>query len=194
MSDFSERRSREQGGEQPSGKGQTELGTQSEPPETETISDAICRSDFPARGRLLGLDFGTKRLGLALSNAEQTIATPLETYLRRDPLQDQRHLVEKVDEHNVVGLVVGLPVHMSGDEGEKAREARAFGLWAAQITQRPLLFSDERYTTALADEHLRAAHLGPKKRQSLRDMLAAQILLQGFLDNSRRGEAPGALR
>jgi putative Holliday junction resolvase len=142
----------------------------------------------------MGLDFGTKRLGLALSNAEQTIATPLETYLRRDARQDERHLVEKVREYAVVGLVVGLPVHMSGDEGEKAREARVFGEWAAGVTKRPVAFSDERYTTALADEHLRAAHLGPKKRQSLRDMLAAQILLQGYLESTRRGDPPGAMR
>ena len=81
-------------------------------------------SSVPARGRLLGLDYGTKRVGLALSNIDQTIATPLETYLRRDERQDERYLQKQVQEHGVAGLVVGLPVHMSGDEGEKAREAR----------------------------------------------------------------------
>jgi putative holliday junction resolvase len=148
---------------------------------------------LPDRGRLLGIDYGTKRVGLALSNAEQTIATPLETYLRRDARQDERHLVQKVAEYGVAGLVVGLPVHVSGDEGEKAREARAFGEWVAAVTQRPVCFTDERYTTALADEHLRAAHLSPKKRQTLRDKLAAQILLQSYLESHRRDEAPGAL-
>jgi putative Holliday junction resolvase len=150
-------------------------------------------TDFPAHGRLLGLDFGTKRLGLALSNGEQTIATPLETYLRRDQRQDEKHLQQKVQEYGVVGLVVGLPVHMSGDEGEKAREARLFGEWAATVTKLPVCYADERYTTAMADAHLQEAHLGPKKRQSLRDMLAAQILLQSFLESHHRGEAPGAL-
>jgi putative Holliday junction resolvase len=142
---------------------------------------------------LLGLDYGTKRLGLALSNAEQTIATPLETYLRRDPRQDERYLAQKIQEYGVVGLVVGLPVHMSGDEGEKAREARGFGEWAATVTKRPVRYADERYTTAMADEHLHAAQLRLKKRKSLRDMLAAQILLQAYLDSPRRDEAPGAL-
>jgi putative Holliday junction resolvase len=156
-------------------------------------SEPGCVVPFPDRGRLLGLDYGTKRVGLALSSDEQTIATPLETYPRRDAHQDERYLVQIVAEHRVVGLVVGLPVHISGDEGEKAREARAFGEWAAAVTQRPVRFADERYTTALADEHLRAAHLSPKKRQALRDKLAAQILLQGFLESHRRGEAPGAL-
>ncbi|MGE5193967.1 MAG: Holliday junction resolvase RuvX [Deltaproteobacteria bacterium] len=149
--------------------------------------------EIPARGRLLGLDYGTRRLGLALSNPEQTIATPLETYLRRDPRQDEKYLRQKVEEYGVVGLVVGLPVHISGDEGEKAREARAFGEWVGSVTQRPVGFTDERYTTAMADEHLRAAHLSPKKRQSLRDRLAAQILLQAYLESHRRGEAPGPL-
>ena len=149
---------------------------------------------FPVSGRLLGLDYGTKRLGLALSNVEQTIATPLETYLRRDQRQDEQYLIEKVREYNIAGLVVGLPVHMSGDEGEKSREARAFGQWASGITRRPVCYFDDRYTTAMAEEHLRAAHLGPRKRQALRDMLAAQILLQGFLDSTHRGAAPGAIR
>src|SRR5262245_47297383 len=86
---------------------------------------------FPSHGRLLGIDFGTKRVGLALSNPDQTLATPLETVNRRDEPQDARHLQQKVREYSVVGLVVGLPVHMSGDEGALAREARAYGQWAA---------------------------------------------------------------
>jgi putative Holliday junction resolvase len=150
-------------------------------------------SGVPRQGRLLGLDYGTKRVGLALTNVEQTIATPLETYLRRDDRQDQRYLLQKVQEYRVAGLVVGLPVHMSGDEGEKAREARAFGEWAAAATNLPIVFIDERYTSALADDHLRRAHVGPKKRRSLRDKLAAQILLQAFLEGNRMGEAPPAL-
>jgi putative Holliday junction resolvase len=151
-------------------------------------------AEFPTRGRLLGLDFGTKRLGLALSNPEQTIATPLETHLRRDARQDEKHLQRIVREYGIVGLVVGLPVHMSGEEGEKAREARAFGQWASKAANRPVCFTDERYTTVMADEHLHAAGLSPKKRQALRDKLAAQILLQGYLDGHDRGQTPGALR
>jgi putative Holliday junction resolvase len=156
-------------------------------------SNPSADSGVPVRGRLLGLDYGTKRVGLALSNIDQTIATPLETYLRRDERQDERYLLQKVQEYGVAGLVVGLPVHMSGDEGEKAREARAFGQWAAVITKLPVSYADERYTTALADEHLRGLRVSPKKRKMLRDKLAAQILLQAFLENGRRGEAPEAI-
>lgn len=157
-------------------------------------SEPAAETSFPTRGRLLGLDYGTKRVGLALSNFDQTIATPLETYTRRDELQDVRYLQQKVAEFSIKGLVVGLPVHMSGDEGEKAREARAYAGWAAAATKLPVAFCDERYTTAMADEHLRAAQLSPKQRRARRDMLAAQILLQNFLDGSRDGSAPGAIR
>jgi putative Holliday junction resolvase len=160
------------------------MADSSEPPGADPI---------PARGRLLGLDYGTKRVGLALSNAEQTIATPVETYQRRDELQDARYLRQKVEEFTIVGLVVGLPVHMSGDEGEKAREARAYGTWAARVTKLPLTYCDERYTTVQADEILRGAALSPKQRKARRDMLAAQILLQTFLESGRRDTAPGAL-
>jgi putative Holliday junction resolvase len=156
-------------------------------------SQPLPSSNLPLRGRLLGLDYGTKRVGLALSNLDQTIATPHETYERKDDVQDARHLARTVQEYSVVGLVVGLPVHISGDEGEKAREARAFGTWAARATKLPVAFTDERYTTAQADEHLFAAQVSPKKRRALRDMLAAQILLQSFLDSPRNNVTPGPL-
>ena len=164
--------------------------TSSSKPDSSTSS---ADTGVPARGRLMGLDYGTKRVGLALSNIDQTIASPLETYLRRDERQDERYLLQKVQEYGVAGLVVGLPVHMSGDEGEKAREARAFGQWVATVTKLPISYTDERYTSALADEHLRNAQVSPKKRKLLRDMLAAQILLQSFLETTRRGEAPEAI-
>ncbi|MBI3862816.1 MAG: Holliday junction resolvase RuvX [Planctomycetia bacterium] len=160
---------------------------------SERRAERPANASFPARGRLLGLDYGTKRIGLALSNLEQTIATPHETYERRDETQDARHLARTVKEFAVVGLVVGLPVHMSGDEGEKAREARTFGEWVARVTSLPVMFTDERYTTAQADEHLFAAQVSPKKRKALRDMLAAQILLQAFLDSPRDQVPPGPL-
>lgn len=157
-------------------------------------SEPAAATPFPAKGRLLGIDYGTKRVGLALSNFEQTIATPLETYLRRDERQDVRFLQKTAADNSIKGLVVGLPVHMSGDEGEKAREARAYAGWAATTTQLPIAFCDERYTTAQADEYLRAAELSPKQRRARRDMLAAQILLQSFLDGPRDGSAPGSIR
>lgn len=146
--------------------------------------------EFPSRGRLLGIDYGQKRVGLALSNLDQTLATPHETIVRRDDQQDARRLQQIAREYAVAGLVVGLPVHMSGDEGEKAREARAYGAWVASVTKLPVRFHDERYTTALADELLREFDLGPKQRKARRDQLAAQILLQSYLDGGRHNDAP----
>jgi putative holliday junction resolvase len=149
--------------------------------------------DFPEQGRLLGLDYGTRRIGLALSNPEQTIASPLENYTRRDKLQDERHLRKVVEDYRVVGVVVGLPVHMSGDEGQKAREARTFGEWAAATVRLPIRFYDERFTTSLDEDYLLGADLTRKQRQARRDMLAAQILLQSYLDSQRREEPPGSM-
>ncbi|MFN0056591.1 MAG: Holliday junction resolvase RuvX [Planctomycetales bacterium] len=149
--------------------------------------------EIPQRGRLMGLDYGQRRVGLALSNLEQSIATPLATYTRRDDRQDTLYLQRQVQDYSVVALVVGLPVHMSGDEGEQAREARAFGQWAAAATRLPVVFFDERYTTAHANELLRDTPLSPRQRQARRDMLAAQILLQGYLDGTRENAAPAAM-
>lgn len=144
--------------------------------------------DVPREGRLLGLDYGTKRVGVALSTPEQNLASPLENYTRFTPEADAAFLCRLVEEYRIVGLVVGLPVHMSGDEGQKAREAREFGAWAAAATGLPVAYQDERYTTVIAEEALISAGLSRKKRQQRLDKLAAQIMLQAFLD--RRAARP----
>jgi len=148
------------------------------------------QSEFPTAGRLLGIDFGTKRVGFAVSDDEQKLAGPLETYQRRGPHEDARRLQSLVREHRIRGIVVGLPVHKSGDEGGKAREARAFGEWAAQTTQLPVCFWDERYSTAIAEAHLFETGLSPKKRKERLDKMAARVLLQSFLDAPDRTLPP----
>jgi putative Holliday junction resolvase len=140
----------------------------------------------PRHGRLLGLDYGTRRVGFAVSDEEQRLAVPLETYSRRKPDEDARHLVAVVGDYRIVGLVIGLPLHMGGEEGQKAGEARRFGAWAERVSGLPIAFWDERLTTAQADEHLAAASLSPKKRKLLRDKIAAQIMLQSYLDSHGR--------
>lgn len=142
--------------------------------------------DFPEQGRLLGIDFGSRRLGFAISTPEQTIAGPLENYDRHGSEQDARRLGELIDEYHVAGLVVGLPMHTGGEEGELARKAREFGAWVAGASGLPVAFHDERFTTALAEEHLLSADLSRKKRKARRDKLAAQIMLQSFLDGRSR--------
>lgn len=148
---------------------------------------------FPSEGRLLGLDFGTKRLGIAVSTPDQNIASPLENYDRKNPRLDAKRLRELTQEYRIAGLVVGLPVHMSGDEGGLARSAREFGLWIAQETSLPLRFWDERFTSALAEEILQAASLTKKQRKARKDKLAAYLLLQSFLDAKDRDQKPQAI-
>lgn len=134
-------------------------------------------------GRILGLDFGTKRVGAAVSDPGWSIATPLEVYDRRDRTQDARHYRALIAEHEVERVVIGLPVHLTGREGASASLARTWGDWLEAETGIPVVYYDERYTTVEAEESLIAAGLKRSKRKELRDMLAARLLLQNYLDD-----------
>ena len=145
---------------------------------------------LPKEGRLLGLDYGTKRLGVAVCDDLQIIASPLENYSRYSIEADELFLKQTVKEYRIIGIVVGLPVHMSGDEGGKATEAREFGQWVAQVTGCPVAFRDERYTTSMANDHLRDAGIRGGRRKELRDKIAAQIILQSYIDSNDRTISP----
>lgn len=134
------------------------------------------------KGRLLGVDFGTVRVGLAVSDADGIIASPFETYLRKDAVTDAAYFAKLATDERIVGLVVGLPLHMGGEEGVKAKEAREYGAWLFQATGLPVTFWDERCTTAAAEDALWDAGLSHKKRRDRRDRVAAQLILQGYLD------------
>lgn len=134
------------------------------------------------RGRVLALDFGTKRVGAALSDSSWSIATPLETYVRQATESDARHYRRLVEEEGVERLVVGLPAHLSGRLGKAADLARAWGQWLGGVTGLPVVFVDERYTTVEAEAALHDAGMKTKARKDRRDMVAATILLQGYLD------------
>ena len=132
--------------------------------------------------RVLGIDFGTRRVGAAVSDPRRQIATPLEVYERRDTNQDARHYQALVADHDIDLIVVGLPLHTSGGESESSRQARAWGDWLGTLTGIPVRYHDERYSTVDAIAILRSSGAKRKDRQSRRDMLAARILLQSFLD------------
>jgi putative Holliday junction resolvase len=140
------------------------------------------------RGRLLGVDFGSVRVGLAVSDAERRLASPLATYVRRDRERDAGFFRELVRGEEVVEVVVGLPVLGDGREGSKAVEARTFGRWLAEVTGLPVIFWDERFTTVEAESFLRAAGLTDKRRRAKRDRVAAQIVLQAYLEAGCPGE------
>ncbi len=147
-------------------------------------------SSLPTEGRLLGLDFGTKRLGVAVSDFEQRLACPLDTHHLCGDLADADFLHTVIDDYPVVGVVVGLPVHMSGAEGARAVEAREFGAWVARVTRLPVAYWDERFTSARADVQMSEAGVRPSRRRDLRDRLAACALLQSFLDADDRDQPP----
>ena len=137
---------------------------------------------FPRTGRLLGVDFGSVRVGLAISDPQRIIASPLETYTRKGDAADAVYFARLVVAERVVGLVVGLPLHTGGEEGIKAKEARQYGAWLAGTTRLPVVFWDERCTTAAAEDALWAAGLSHRKRRDRRDRVAAQLILQSFID------------
>jgi putative Holliday junction resolvase len=141
-------------------------------------------------GRIIGLDFGLRRVGAAISDPGRSIASPLELYERRDAVQDARHYAALVREHDVARIVVGLPVHTTGREGELAAKARAWGGWLAAVTGLPVAFADERFTSVQADELMIASGLKRQRRKALRDKLAAQILLQNYLDRGAPETSP----
>ncbi len=146
-------------------------------------------------GRIAAIDFGTVRLGIAVSDPAQTIASPYENYTRRDPEQDARYLRRIVAEEGIVRFVVGLPVHLDGHESQKSHESRRFGKWLADQTGVPVDFYDERFTSVEAEEHLLAADFSRQQRKKRRDMLAAQLLLAAYLESDPDAdtENPGAL-
>jgi putative pre-16S rRNA nuclease len=147
-------------------------------------------SELPRTGRLAAIDYGTVRLGVAITDPDQRLASPLENYTRRGEAADAAWLTNLAKIERIVGFVVGLPVHISGDESAKSREARQFGQWVGERTGLPIAFFDERYTSAHAEALLQSAELTKKRRKERLDKLAAQILLAAYLESSRAGDKP----
>ena len=160
--------------------------------ELESGNSTGSLAQVPAEGALFGIDFGTKRIGIAISNPEQTISMRLETYSLRKPDLDAAWLRQLARGYGVRGLVVGLPVHMSGDEGGKAKQAREFGQLAAEATGLPVVWWDERYSSSVADMRMDQAGVSKKRRRNQRDQLAAQVILQSFLDAEDRTASPAS--
>jgi putative holliday junction resolvase len=147
-----------------------------------------------APGRVAGIDFGDVRIGIAITDPDWTIASPLENYTRRGTEQDAQRFRRLVDEEGVVLFVVGLPIHLDGRESPKSREARQFGQWLHEATGVPVEFFDERFTSHEAEQSLLAADMTRKRRKKRLDMLAAQIILSAYLESeSRVDEAPRPL-
>lgn len=137
---------------------------------------------LPRHARLMGLDLGTTTIGLALSDVERRIASPLETIRRTKFGADARQLCALMAKHAVAGLVIGLPVNMDGTEGPRAQATRAFARNLAPLIDVPVAFWDERMSTMAVERTLIAADASRARRAELVDKLAAAYILQGALD------------
>lgn len=141
------------------------------------------RLALPPEGALLGLDPGTKTIGLAVSDLTRTVATPLATIRRAGLQRDLDRLAEVIAERPIAGFVAGLPVDMDGREGRRCQAARQFARDLLRRIERPLTFWDERLSTAAVERMLTSeADLSRRRRGQVVDSVAAAYILQGALD------------
>lgn len=145
------------------------------------------QSGNPPSGRLAGIDYGTVRIGIAVTDPEQRLASPLENYTRRGTAADAEFFKRLAAEERIARFIVGLPIHLDGRESEKSLEARRFGQWLGEVTGVPVEYFDERFTSTEAERYLAAAKLTKKRRKARLDKLAAQILLTAYLESSEAG-------
>jgi putative Holliday junction resolvase len=142
-------------------------------------------------GRIAGIDYGTVRIGIAISDPAGSFASPLENYTRRGDAADRARFRHLAEEERLARFVVGLPVHLDGSESAKSVEARAFGRWLQEATGVEVEFFDERFTTHEAQLLMSGMQLSKKKRKARLDKLAAQIMLTAYLESKRDGGATG---
>lgn len=141
---------------------------------------------LPSKGRLMGLDLGSKTIGLALSDVERRLASPLDTIARVKFSQDAAALLKRAGDFEACALIVGLPLNMDGAEGPRAQATRAFMRNLTKLTSLPFAFWDERLSTAAVTRELIAQDASRAKRAAVVDRMAAAYILQGALDRLKR--------
>ena len=137
---------------------------------------------LPARGSLIGLDLGTKTIGVAASDPARRLAAGVETIARKQFTADAARLLVLAQERGAVGFVLGLPLNMDGSEGARAQSTRAFARNLARLTELPIAFWDERLSTAAVERELIAVDVSRRRRAAVIDAHAAAYILQGALD------------
>jgi putative Holliday junction resolvase len=137
--------------------------------------------------KFAGIDYGTVRVGISVSDIDGVMAFPFRTYIRSTLVRDAEFFKGFVREECIGRFVVGLPLHLSGDVSVKASEVLRFGEWLCDLTGVGVDYFDERYTSVEAERILRQAKLTDKKRKERRDMVAAQILLTAYLESGCKG-------
>ncbi len=140
---------------------------------------------LPERGALIGLDLGTKTIGVAASDPDRRLATGVETVSRTNFTADARRLLALAAERKTVAFVLGLPINMDGSEGPRAQSTRAFARNLARLTELPIALWDERLSTVAVERDLIAADMSRARRAEVIDQHAAAFILQGALDRLR---------
>lgn len=138
------------------------------------------------KGKLMGLDLGTKTIGVAVSDCLRMTASPAETIKRTKFMADAERLLELIARNAITGIVIGLPLNMDGTEGPRAQSTRAFVRNLAQKTDLPIAFWDERLSTMAVTRTMIEADLSRARQAEVVDKLAASYILQGALDRMRK--------
>lgn len=159
---------------------------ESSAPRSETFRDST--ADVPSVGRLAGIDFGTVRMGIATCDPTQNWVTPYTTYTRRSEKLDADYLLELAETEQLVGWVIGLPIHCDGNESQKSGEVRAFAGWLGGLSGLPVALFDERFSTAEARRLLRDTGLSPQKKKQQLDRLAAHLILSHFVEAKKTAQ------
>lgn len=142
---------------------------------------ALNQQEIPA-GRILGIDYGRRRIGLALSDPSQTLASTLKTIQRHSTSSAVDEIGAVIKEHGIVAVVVGMPYHLNGTMGRTGEEVLRFLAEMARVCQLPVVSWDERWTTVSANKALLEAGKSPSKNRQRIDQIAAAFMLQSFLD------------
>lgn len=137
---------------------------------------------LPEAGRLAGIDYGNARIGIATCDPTQTFVTPLETYNRRNPRLDSLHFEQLCKLEQLVGWVIGLPIHCDGNESKKSSEVREFAEWLTDLTGLPHAFYDERFSSKEARVLMYDTGWSPKQKKKNVDRLAAYLILKHYLE------------
>ena len=155
-------------------------------PKGEVLRVDAFAAALPSGVPLMGLDVGTKTIGLAISDVTRTIASGLATLTRGKFAADVERLLALIGKNAVGGLVIGLPVNLDGSQGPRAQATRAFARNLAKVTPLPILLWDERLTTAAAERSLLEADVSRRRRAQVIDKVAATLILQSALDRLNR--------
>jgi putative holliday junction resolvase len=147
----------------------------------QSLADAVAR--LPAQAPLLGLDLGSKTIGVAISDITRQIASPVETIARKKFTEDAQRLLAIAQDRKAGLIVLGLPLNMNGSEGPRAQSTRAFARNLGKLTPLPIHFWDERLTTAAVERMLIDADASRARRAQIVDKLAAAYILQSALDS-----------